>query len=59
MWGLPFYETFSKLYLNIYIRYIKLFSVKLSFKIPNIIGNVIVLVIMQTKKSFYLLFVDF
>ncbi len=30
----------------------KLLSVKLSFNNPNIIGNVIVLVIMQTK-SFY------
>ncbi len=24
MWGLPFYETFSKLYLNIYIRYLNM-----------------------------------
>ncbi len=24
MWGLPFYESFSKLYLNIYMRYLNM-----------------------------------
>ncbi len=36
MWGLPFYETFSMLYLNIYIRYLICYETcKLSFKIQT------------------------
>ncbi len=55
MGGFPFYETFSKIFLNMLLNCCQS-SCEVVNK--NIIGNVILLVIMQTK-SFYLLFVDF
>ncbi len=41
MWGLPFYESFSKLYLNIYVRYLNILlngcQLKFSFKILTLV----------------------
>ncbi len=55
MWGLPFYETFSKLYLNIYIRYLNMLLNCSQSSCHLKSGhhcNFIVLVIMQTKSHF-------